>query len=179
MKGELFGPGAAVLVFMLFPAGCATSGPSRAADAIAGIDSLTFEQHSCAPGPCRVVRLGISRSGSVNVRADSDPDRLSHGRIAGDAARGLMSEMDSIGFWRLPTVISNDPVLCSNRLLHGSTNVITVYGARAKRVEHYDGCHGSGSQGRSAPIPAELMSLRRFESGLHSIAAQVIAANDR
>jgi hypothetical protein len=77
----------------------------------------------------------------------------------------LISKATSIGFFKLPSEIAADSVLCHNRATDHPTVIVTVFAkAQTKRVEDYHGCFETVEH---ETLPA-ITRLRAFEVEIDS-----------
>lgn len=101
------------------------------------------------------------RSGAVHFHSlnPGDSARTAADMLPPGAFDRLVRQAEELGFDALPDRIAGSP-LCGTLATDHASGIVTLFrGARAKRVEDYQGCY---------PGPA---ALRRFELAIDSTAA--------
>jgi hypothetical protein len=129
-------------------------------------DSIVLERSMCF-GTCPAYRLRLSDSGEVRFesRNPGDEGRRAVDTVTAATFPALISKATSIGFFKLPSEIAADSVLCHNRATDHPTVIVTVFGKpQTKRVEDYHGCFETVEH---ETLPA-ITRLRAFEVEIDS-----------
>src|SRR5574338_1584532 len=124
------------------------------------VDSIVLERTMCY-GTCPAYRVRLTSAGLVTFesRSAGDVGRTATDSVAPERISALARNAAEIGFFDLRTAIADDPSLCPARATDHPSTHVSVYGARTKTVEDYQGCYASSD---GSIVPA-LVKLRVFE----------------
>ena len=131
------------------------------------VDSIALERSLCL-GRCPAYRLRIARDGNIRFesRNPGDETRVEQGAASANVLPYLAGMSEGSGFYELPDTISNAGVLCPGHYVSDMpTNVVTIWGARPKKVVRYVGC---GWSSNGSP-PEWYQRQRHFENMIDSV----------
>jgi hypothetical protein len=145
--------------------------PTATPTASAPTDTVLQLERTVCFGFCPTYIATVTASGTTYI-AGTRTNEAFRREITVDPAEvaALLAEFDAEGYFQLDSAYTPGHPLCGLQATdHPGANLFAKLGSKAKRVEHYHGCHGARGASPDEPRPAPLQLLTKLEDAVDSL----------